>query len=143
MSANAPAILITDDDRDFRETLRCVLEPFGFQTHLACDGEEAVAIVRTGSIHLVLLDMHMPRLTGLETIRLVKQLNAALPCILLSAALDEPIVRQAQQLQTFSVLPKPVTRQQLTSTVVSALDHAYGNWAQMNWQRWRSSPPLS
>jgi CheY-like chemotaxis protein len=128
MSDLAPSILITDDDRSLRETLRVALEPCGFRTHLAADGEEAVTIVRTQRIHVVLLDMHMPRLTGLETIRLVKQINAALPCILLSAALDEMIVRQAQQLQAFSVLSKPVTRQQLTSTVVSALNQAYGDW---------------
>ena len=40
-----PAILITDDDRDFRETLREVFEPRGFATLLAADGEEAIQIV--------------------------------------------------------------------------------------------------
>ena len=46
-------------------------------------------------VHLVLLDMHMPRLTGLETIQRVKQLKSRLPCILISAGLDERLVRRA------------------------------------------------
>ena len=65
-----------------RETLCEVLSPQGFRTLLAEDGEQAVRIVRTERVHLVLLDMHMPKLTGLETLRQVKQLKALLPCIL-------------------------------------------------------------
>jgi CheY-like chemotaxis protein len=65
-----PSILITDDDRGFRETLRGVFEPEGFQTLLAEDGAQAIDIVRSFDVHLLLLDMHMPRLTGLETLRL-------------------------------------------------------------------------
>ena len=128
MLVEAPSVLITDDDRDFREALRDVLEPFGFRAILAGDGEQAVQIVRSQEIHLLLLDMHMPRLTGLETIRLVKQLKAFLPCILISAALDEPLIQQAEQAQAFSVLAKPVTRQQLTATVARAMTRTYGDW---------------
>ena len=64
----SPSLLITDDDRDFRETLRDVFEPRGFHTVLASDGVEALEIVRTREIHLVLIDMHMPRLSGMEAI---------------------------------------------------------------------------
>ena len=42
-------------------------------------------IVRDEPVHLVLLDMHMPTLTGLETLQLVRQINALLPCILVTA----------------------------------------------------------
>ena len=78
-----PNLLITDDDLGFRETLRGVLEPHGFRTFMASDGEEALAVVRREEVHLVLLDMHMPRLTGLETLRLLKQIKVMLPCIIL------------------------------------------------------------
>ena len=56
-----PSILITDDDLDFRETLRFVFEPRGFRTLLAGDGEEALEIMRGEQVHLVLLDVHMPQ----------------------------------------------------------------------------------
>lgn len=122
-----PSILITDDDLEFRETVRGVFEPEGFRTLLAADGQEAVEIIRTQEVHLVLLDMHMPKLTGLEVIRLVRQFRALLPCILLSADLDEALVQQAKMLQAFSVLSKPITQRQLTSTVQKAMRYVY-NW---------------
>ena len=125
MPVQSPSILITDDDHDFRETLRIVFEPRGFRTLLAGDGEEALDILRDQEVHLLLLDMHMPRLSGLETIRRVKQFRSRLPCILLSAALDELLIQQAQMAEAFSVLSKPVSRVQITSVVEMALRHAY------------------
>lgn len=123
----SPSILITDDDLDFRETLRGVFEPQGFRTWLAGDGEEAIDIVRREEIHLLLLDMHMPKLTGLETLRLVKRFKSRLPCILLSAHCDERLVEQALQADAFTFLSKPVTRYTITMTVRSALERTY-NW---------------
>jgi CheY-like chemotaxis protein len=125
MIAAAPSLLITDDDPGFRETLQFVFEPLGFRTILAADGEEALEIVRTREVHLLLLDMHMPKLTGLETLRLVKQFKAMLPCILMSAALTDLIIEQAMREHAFSVLSKPVTRMQLTGVVSSALERTY------------------
>jgi hypothetical protein len=72
MTASRPySILITDDDRDSRETLRDIVAPQGYRTILAASGEEALEIIHVEPIHLVLLDMHMARLTGLETVRLM------------------------------------------------------------------------
>ena len=127
MLATPPTVLITDDDLGFRETLRSVLEPQGLQTVLASDGEEALDIIRRQEVHLLLSDMHMPKLTGLETIRRVKAMKAVLPCILLSADVDTSLVRQAFRLRAFSVLPKPVSRHQITTIVNLALLGAY-NW---------------
>lgn len=125
MRIASPSILITDDDRDFRETLKAALEPRGFRTWLAGDGEEALKIVQHEDVHVVLMDMHMPRLTGLETIRRVKQVKSRLPCILLSGNLDELLIRQANLAEAFSVLAKPITRMQLNSVVDQALERIY------------------
>ena len=125
MLVESPSLLITDDDQEFRETLRVVFEPEGFRTLLAADGEEALQIVHSREVHLVLLDMHMPKLTGLETLRLLKQFKIMLPCILLSAQLDDMILEQARRAQAFSVLSKPVTRGQLTRIVRQALRWTY------------------
>jgi CheY-like chemotaxis protein len=127
MRLEFPSLLITDDDLDFRETLRIVFEPRGFRTLLAGDGEEALEILRHQEVHLLLIDMHMPKLTGLETLRQVKRFKSRLPCILLSAALDESLILQARNAEAFSVLSKPITRQTLTSTVDAAMRRIY-NW---------------
>ena len=127
MKLVTPSLLITDDDRDFRETLRAVFQPLGFRTLLAEDGEEALEIACREDIHLALLDMHMPRLTGIETIRRLRQLDFSiqLPCILISAALDDDIVDQARKENTFSVLAKPFRLREITSAVNKALLQAY------------------
>jgi len=125
MRIETPSLLITDDDPGFRETLRIVFEPRGFRTLLASDGEEAIWVVRHETVHLVLLDMHMPKLTGLETLRRLKEFRALLPCILLSAQLDDRIVEQAREAHADSVLSKMVTVPQITGTVFRALRQTY------------------
>ena len=120
-----PTLLITDDDPGFRETLRVIFEPRGFHTLLAGDGEEALEIVHQERIHLVLLDMHMPKLTGLETLRQLKEFRAMLPCILLTAQLDDRIVEQARMAHAYSVLSKTLTLRQITGVVFQALQRTY------------------
>jgi CheY-like chemotaxis protein len=68
-----PRLLITDDDRDFRETVAGVLIDRGFETLQAAGGEEALEIVSRHEVHLLLLDMQMPRLSGLETIERLRE----------------------------------------------------------------------
>jgi CheY-like chemotaxis protein len=127
MTATRPySILITDDDPESRETLRDIVAPQGFRTLLASSGEEALEIVHCESVHLVLLDYHMPRLTGLETARLMHQENAVLPCILVTADADAVMIRRALTEHVFSVIPKPVSKNVVLYTVVRALGRAYG-----------------
>jgi two-component system chemotaxis response regulator CheY len=127
MLLKTPSLLITDDDRDFRETLRDVFEPRGFRTLLASDGEQALRIASNEPVHLLVTDMHMPRLSGLETIHRLRQLCVSVPCILLSAQLDERITEEARQAAVFRFLPKPVSFRDLTDVVTQAMRSAY-NW---------------
>ena len=120
------SILITDDDPGCREALREIVEVEGFQTLLAESGEEALEISREQRIHVALLDMNLPRLTGLETLQLLRQIHALLPCILVTADANEILIRQAFKAQAYSVIPKPVSRNVVLYTVVRALVRVYG-----------------
>lgn len=120
------SILIADDDRNSRDALRDVLQPEGFETHVVASGEEAIDIVMGSPIHLVVLDMHMPTLTGLETLRIVRTINARLPAILVTGDPSESLVRAAIQAQFYSVIPKPVSKSLLVYTVLKALSRFYG-----------------
>jgi CheY-like chemotaxis protein len=133
MLAVSPTLLVSDDDLAFRQTLCTVFEGRGIRTYSAGDGEEALQIICTQEVHLVLVDMHMPRLTGLETIRRAKQLKALMPCILMSAHLDDLLIEQARELHAFSVLSKPVTFRQLLGAVGQALESTY-NWHSGDWR---------
>jgi len=146
MSLFTPRLLITDDDRDFRETVAGVLADRGFETLQAGDGEEALKIVCRHEVHLLLLDMQMPRLNGLDTIERMRGVGWAVPTtsdcetnerltqptlrfppwILISGALDDQIVARAKAAAVFSVLPKPLRLPDLTGAVATALEQAYG-----------------
>ena len=120
------SILITDDDRGSREALRDIVEPEGFRTLLASCGEEALDIVRDEEVHLALLDMNMPTLTGLETLEMMRQVNALLPCILVTADVSEWLMRQALHARAYSVIAKPISKHVVLYTVIRALVRVYG-----------------
>jgi DNA-binding NtrC family response regulator len=113
------SILITDDDRGVRETLGEIVETKGLRPVLA-------EIVQHEPIHLVLLDYQMPRLTGLETLQLVRQINALLPAILITADATREVLSAAYRAQVFSVVPKPVNPHLVLNLVIRALGRVYG-----------------
>jgi CheY-like chemotaxis protein len=115
------SVLIADDDDFCRETLRDIVEPEGYRTLLVSSGEEALEIIQEEPIHLALFDVQMPRMTGLETVQLVHQINALLPCILVTANATHEIIRQAFQVRAYSVIPKPVSKHILLFTMLRAL----------------------
>lgn len=109
-----------------RESLQVVFERRGFHTRLACNGQEALDIVQQDLIHLLLLDMHMPRMNGLEAVRRIQQLDQPVPCILFSAQLDDALEQEAVQARVFSVLAKPFRLTEITELVRGALFSTYG-----------------
>jgi CheY-like chemotaxis protein len=115
------SLLITDDDAAFRESLRGIFEPEGFRTLLAQSGEEALDILTSQQVHLALLDQNLPRLTGLETLRIIRQSNLLLPVILITADRTQQLLREALSAHAFCVMSKPVTRSAVVYTVQQAL----------------------
>jgi CheY-like chemotaxis protein len=124
---NRFSVLIADDDRGNREALGEALEQRGFRTLLAEDGGRAVELVQVDLVHLVLFDMQMPRLTGLEAFAVIRQtLDRMLPAVLMTADATSDLIRRAFQAQVFSVIPKPVNLNIVLNTLTRALAKAYG-----------------
>jgi CheY-like chemotaxis protein len=124
-SAQPYSLLIADDDPSARETLREIFEPVGYKTLLAESGEQAIDIVKEQDVHLALMDMHMPRLTGLETMEIVRQIKGLLPTILISADQDENLIRKALSAHVYCVLSKPISRNAVIYVVRRALKKFY------------------
>ncbi|MEX0718901.1 MAG: response regulator [Planctomycetaceae bacterium] len=120
-------LLIADDDAGFRETLRGVFERH-FITVEAESGEEAVELVERQRIDVALFDMHMPRLTGLEALRILAARDLLPPSILITADPTDELRRDAAEARVFSVLGKPIARLELVRTVTQALRTAYADW---------------
>jgi CheY-like chemotaxis protein len=122
------SVLIADDDRGNREALGEVLEQRGFRTLLAEDGGQAVELVQADLVHLILFDMQMPRLTGLEAFTVIRQtLDRMLPAVLMTADATNELIRRAFQAKVFSVIPKPVNMNIVLNTLSRALAKAYGS----------------
>ncbi len=119
------SILVTDDDPAVRETFRDIFEPEGYRTLLAKSGEEAIDIVQAEDVHVALMDMHLPRMSGLETMAIVRQFKQSLPMILISADKDDELLRRALSAQAFCVLAKPVSRNVVIYVVSRALTKFY------------------
>jgi CheY-like chemotaxis protein len=105
--------------------LREIFEPVGYRTYLAGSGEEAIDIVRRQDVHLALMDMNMPTLTGLETVEIVRQMKGLLPTILISAEADDALLRKALSAHVFCVLAKPVSRHAVIYVVSRAIEKFY------------------
>ncbi len=121
-----PNLLVTDDDSAFRSVLRDALVERGFQVTEAGDGEEALDILRQTRVHMALVDLHMPRMTGLEVMRHLTHSPESPLCVLMSAALDDQIRREAEQVRAYRVLSKPIRLQQIRELVSTAMTEVYG-----------------
>ncbi len=81
-------ILIVDDEKEIAELLRDYLEKEGYQVKLAFDGEEALDYYKTFDPQLVLLDIMLPKLDGMEVCRIIRS-ESAIPILMLSAKKDD------------------------------------------------------
>lgn len=118
-------ILVADDDAANRDTVAKLLAERGFETVVARDGAEAVQIVQVKMVHLAIFDMHMPRLTGLEALQVVRQINQLLPAILMTADATRQVLQQALQAKVHSVIPKPVNVNVMLASLQQALSKVY------------------
>jgi response regulator NasT len=114
------SILIVDDDRLILTGLANGLEERGYVVHKAATGEEAVALADTSLPDLVLMDICLPGISGIEAARRIQE-KAHVPIIFLSATDSEEVVRMAIALGSISYLVKPITITQLVPAVENAL----------------------
>ncbi len=121
-----PNVLITDDDSAFRHVLREGLSSRGYGITEASNGQEAIEKIAQSKVHFVLLDHHMPRLTGLEVMQQLTQTPHSPPCVLMSAQLDDDIRREAAKMKAYQVLSKPIRLAELRDLVLHGLAEIYG-----------------
>jgi two-component system KDP operon response regulator KdpE len=120
-----PRILVVDDEPEIVRTLRLVLTGHGYGVVTATTGEEALAEVAHRLPDLVLLDLMLPGIDGLEVLRQLRQ-RSAVPVIVLSARGEELTKVQALDLGADDYVNKPFGASELLARVRVALRHAAG-----------------
>lgn len=114
-------ILVVDDDETTRETLAEVLQDEGYEVALAADGLEAVAILSTYQPDLVLTDLHMPGLDGVNLLTHVKNVYPNTPVIIFTAHATLDSERQARHLGAQDYLNKPLNFDDMLMRIARAL----------------------
>jgi DNA-binding response OmpR family regulator len=114
----SPLILLIDDDRSWCDTASAVLEAEGYEVRTALDGQQGLDLLAESAPLLVILDMHMPRRTGIEVLREMRRGRPQPPPVLmLSAAAGADEIGRAITEGAAAFLTKPLTAQSLRQTV--------------------------
>jgi CheY-like chemotaxis protein len=125
-------ILIVDDDPAVQATIRLILERAGHRVTIAGDGRKGLALFEVGQFDLLFLDIFMPGMDGLETMRRIRALAPAIPIIVISGrsitpdAYAEPdFLRMATKLGAVASLQKPFRPGALLAAVDGCLKTAW------------------
>src|SRR5215475_10983480 len=119
-NGSTPRILIVDDDPGQRSLLDSFLRSQGFDTVVAASGEQALQLLREQQFGMMISDVRMPGLSGLETLRRARQENAVLPVLLVTAYADIREAVGAMRDGAVNYLPKPIDLDELLAIVQQA-----------------------
>ena len=99
-------ILLVDDEKNIRKTLKRRLESWGFDVVAVQRGQEAIDKTRVSSTDAIILDIKMPKMDGIETLRQIRSFNKEIPVIMLTAYPSESNICQARELGIDGFVPK-------------------------------------
>jgi DNA-binding NtrC family response regulator len=119
-------VLIVDDEKFVRELIRDTLRTRGYETGLAGDGIEALAALAQDEYHLVITDVVMPRMEGLELLKRVKKDHPKLPVIVLSGFSFQHNISDFLLFGAEEYMTKPFQVEHLLSTVERILGRGTG-----------------
>jgi two-component system, NtrC family, response regulator len=115
-------ILIVDDEKNYPLVLSAVLQEEGFETLTANSGHEALAVLEHSDVDLVLTDMKMPRMDGIELLERIKENDPELPVIMMTAYGTVEKAVEAMQKGAYNYILKPFDNEQLILYVNKAME---------------------
>src|SRR5207245_7614991 len=115
------SILIVDDERGIRETLRGVMEDEGFVADAVATGEDCLKAIERRAYGCVLLDVWLPGIDGLETLRQLRQSNCDAAVVIISGHGNIETAVRATKLGAFDFIEKPLSIERTVLTVRNAL----------------------
>lgn len=117
-----PKVLLVDDERDFVQTLSERLMVRNFGPHAVYDGQQALEFIKHEKPDVMIIDLRMPGMNGLEVLRQVKKTNPNIEVIMLSGYGTLENERASMDLGAFAFLHKPADLEKLSETIKAAYD---------------------
>jgi two-component system response regulator HydG len=118
-----PRILVVDDEESIRMMLRAVLEEEGYEIIEAADGPEAVKAVEQNPLDLILLDIRMTTMDGIETLTEIRKISPFVPVLMMTAYATVKTAVEALKAGAFEYLAKPLDIEELKILVQKALEY--------------------
>jgi two-component system nitrogen regulation response regulator NtrX len=115
-------VLVIDDEPEILKTVSGLLEDEGYRAAAASDGGEGLARVAEGDISLILLDISMPGIGGIETLERLKQSSAGVPVIMISGQATVDVAVKAIKLGAVDFVEKPLEPDRLLLTIRNVLE---------------------
>src|SRR5882672_4314166 len=119
------AVLIVACHPQVRAVLRQIFETAGYVCELADDGREALEVFKAWRAPLVVIDLKMPGMTGIELLRQVRAVDADVAVIVLTAAADVKTAIEGLKLGAYAFLMKPINADELLITAARALERRW------------------
>lgn len=113
-------VLIADDEKELRESISATLKHMGFETVLAADGEEAVEKIQEEDFSIAILDVNMPKRSGLEALRAIKENDPSVLVLMITAHGNVSDAVEALKEGAYNYIEKPVKEQHLRALVEKA-----------------------
>jgi CheY-like chemotaxis protein len=120
-------VLLVDDEQDFIQTLSERLESRSLETTLAFGGEEALEAVRENEPDLILLDLKMPGMDGMEVLRQVRKAFPRVQVVMLTGHKSAKAEEEARHLGAYAYLGKPVELEHLSRILGEAFENCRGS----------------
>ena len=120
--ARAATVLIVDDDATMRQTMEAIVKSSGMRPIAVGSGEEALRVVQSSSVDLMLLDVQMPGIGGLEVLRQVREKHTDIGVIMISVLKEVPVAVEAMRLGALDYVTKDFSPPELNARVAKTLD---------------------
>ena len=117
-------IMIIDDEKDIRDSLEGVFMDEGYQVVVAPDAESALTALKKRLPDLILLDIWMPGMDGIETLKIIKEKYTDIPVIMISGHATIDTAVQATKLGAYDFVEKPLSLENIILSVANALERS-------------------
>jgi DNA-binding response OmpR family regulator len=117
-----PTVLIVDDDPSIRQIMEAIVRQTGMNPIALASGEEAIQLLRRTSVDIILLDVQLPGMTGLEVLRHVRENHPDVGVIMVSVVKEIPIAVEAIKLGALDYVTKDFSPTELSTRVSKSLE---------------------